>query len=125
MAQVPRIERKNDATLDDLPQSDLYRHSYKHMWVAYVINLVGFGVLGGHRFYLLYYRSACIQLGLFFAYILLSFVVPILSDAAMIGLVVWVLVDLFLIPGMTRARNATIAADIDAQIEEMRRSGGV
>jgi len=120
MARVPTVERKAEARLDSLPDNAVYRHAYKKMWIAYVLHLVGFGVFGVHRFYLLYYRSACAQLALAIVYVFSGLAVPLVSDAAGIVLVVWLIVDLFLIPGLTRARNATIAADIDTQVEAMR-----
>lgn len=121
MVRVPTVKRDENSKLDALPNGMAYHNAYKRMWIAYVLNLAGLGVFGAHRFYLRYHQTGLIQLSMFFGYILLEFISETASTIVMVALVLWVLADLFLIPRLTRERNAQIAADIDRQIEEMRR----
>lgn len=96
------------------------------------------GHLGIHRFYMKRYKSATLQLLLFVlaatAHMaarvsLQSLNNDILYYGMMVvffflfgGLTVWVLVDLFLLPGMVKCWNERVERDLMAQIIAMRRS---
>ncbi|ROT94762.1 TM2 domain-containing protein [Altererythrobacter sp. FM1] len=79
----------------------VYDANKKSAGVAYLLCIV-FGGLGAHRFYLGATGTAVAQLVLWF----LGWVTVFL---AWIPLGIWVLVDLFLIPGMVREKNMAIA----------------
>jgi len=74
----------------------------KSMLLAYVLWFF-LGSLGIHRFYLGATRSAIILLVL----TILSVVLSVVGVGPLLGLVVviWLIVDIFLIPGMVRAAN--------------------
>ncbi len=74
----------------------------KSMLLAYVLWFF-LGSLGIHRFYLGATRSAIIILIL----TILSVVLSVVGVGPLLGLVViiWLIVDIFLIPGMVRAAN--------------------
>ncbi len=74
----------------------------KSMLLAYVLWFF-LGSLGIHRFYLGATRSAIIILIL----TILSIVLSVVGVGPLLGLVVviWLIVDIFLIPGMVRAAN--------------------
>lgn len=100
-----------------LPQGPIYQRAYKAMWIAYVLALLGgAGCFGLHRFYLGYKRSALMMLALTLGGIFL----PMIGIGSVMltwwVVTLWVLVDLFLIPMMTRTRNAEIAAEIDRDL---------
>ncbi|MGI2035355.1 TM2 domain-containing protein [Rhizobium panacihumi] len=103
----------------ELPQGPIYKRAYKSMWIAYVLALLGgAGCFGLHRFYLGYNRSALVILVLTLGGILLP-MIGIRSVTLTWWVVsIWVLVDLFLIPAMTRTRNAEIAAEIDRDLKD-------
>ncbi|XUY27421.1 NINE protein [Agrobacterium sp. rho-8.1] len=80
----------------------------KIIWVAYVMAIMGGGgILGLHRFYLGYTRSAVLQLLLGICAFLLPAVLNLFDLTYFMGMIAagWVLVDLFLIPLMVRAAN--------------------
>ncbi|MBB3945092.1 TM2 domain-containing membrane protein YozV [Rhizobium skierniewicense] len=81
----------------------------KVMWVAYVMAIMGGGgMLGLHRFYLGYTRSAVLQLLFGICAFLLPAVLNLFDVAYFMAMIAagWVLVDLFLIPMMVRAANS-------------------
>jgi TM2 domain-containing membrane protein YozV len=81
----------------------------KITWVAYLLLLMGGGgLLGFHRFYLGYKRSAKLQLALGVTVFLLPFFASrnLLTEALFYAALVWYFVDIFLIPGMLRAANS-------------------
>jgi TM2 domain-containing membrane protein YozV len=78
----------------------IYDANKKSAGAAYVLCLL-LGGLGAHRFYLGYTGTAAIQLALG----ILGFIVFVTWPP----LWIWLLVDLFLIPGMVRAKNMEIA----------------
>lgn len=107
----PAVARKGAPPKPDGP---------KRVGRAYVL-LFLFGGLGLHRFYLRRTASACVMLGLCLAsYLVLGIFWPAPTSelAGLIGLavIVWEIIDLFLIPRMTRAVNQRIrAAKAEAQ----------
>lgn len=99
------------------PRGLIYRHASKSMLIAYVLALLGgAGCLGLHRFYLGYKRSALMMLALTLGAIVLPMVGIYSVTLTWWVVSLWVLVDLFLIPKMTRDRNAEIAAEIDREL---------
>lgn len=79
----------------------MYDANKKSTGAAYLL-CIFLGGIGAHRFYLGHTASAVGQLVLWF----LGWVTVFL---AWIPLGVWVIVDLFLIPGMVRDKNMTLA----------------
>lgn len=79
----------------------MYDANRKSAGVAYLLCLF-FGGFGAHRFYLGSKLGGAVQLGLWVAGWVTLFL-------AWIPLGIWVLVDLFLIPGMARDRNMELA----------------
>jgi hypothetical protein len=86
--------------------------------LAYVLWYFG-GAFAAHRFYLGATRSAAVMAGLFWGGLLLGFFmshqsslsvgglfVPPLWAAMILGWIVWAIVDIFLIPGLTKRANA-------------------
>jgi hypothetical protein len=119
---------RNDLSLEQLLvlQSEM-RHVEKSLALAYFM-LLG-GHLGVHRFYLKRYASGTIQLILFLVAVLCYFLTPlvyvgdedwtgpalillIIMLAAGLALIVWIIVDLFLIPRMVREWNAARETEI-------------
>ncbi|AWB47079.1 TM2 domain-containing protein [Paenibacillus sp. CAA11] len=109
------------------------RHAEKSQALAYLM-LVG-GHLGVHRFYLRRIGTAIAQLVLFFTvifsyiFMLISiglgaealffiFIVLLIGSAA--TLTIWVIVDLFLIPGMVKDWNTRVEQQIMEQIIRQR-----
>ncbi|SFS44957.1 NINE protein [Paenibacillus sp. BC26] len=127
---------KHDLTLSELLilNSEL-RGAEKSPAVAYLM-LLG-GHLGLHRFYLKRIGSGIAQLLLFIAAVLFYFVSAISSAVSStsaftilaiilcilsgVALFVWVIVDLFLLPGMIRSYNEGVKQEILAAIEHHRR----
>ncbi|RAP76970.1 NINE protein [Paenibacillus montanisoli] len=127
---------KKDLTLNELLilNSEL-RSAEKSAAVAYLM-LLG-GHLGLHRFYLKRIRSGVAQLLLFIAAVLFYFVFVFTSAIAEefaysflalipcilsgVALFIWVIVDLFLLPGMLRSYNESVKQEILAAIEHHRR----
>ncbi|MEF2070234.1 NINE protein [Consotaella aegiceratis] len=99
------------------PDRDPRAASYlKSIWIAYALHLLGGGgYLGLHRFYLGYHRSAKLQLGLSAATFVLAFAsVPTgLRSLLIVPAVTWYVLDLFLIPGLLRERNAAIRQSLE------------
>ncbi len=109
----------------------------KSLGLAYLM-LIG-GHLGVHRFYLKRTATAIVQLILFLI-AALGYIVMMVTTAGfdeanatpgvIVGLIlffgaaaplfVWVVVDLFLIPGMVRGMNAQIEGEIMQQLEWIR-----
>jgi len=114
------------------------KNAEKSAAVAYLM-LLG-GHLGLHRFYLKRKWSAVLQLLLFaaavFFYVMMAFgfasgvagtdtsvffiVAAVSFGLSAMALFVWIIVDLFLLPGMIRSFNAGIEREILAQIEHYR-----
>jgi TM2 domain-containing membrane protein YozV len=97
--------------------------SDRSMVVAYVLWWFG-AMLAAHRFYLGAYRSALAQLGLFWGGLAIASVMSKKSSIWIDGLAVpppgimmilacmiWVLLDVFLIPGLTRRYRASQQRD--------------
>ncbi|MDP9838149.1 TM2 domain-containing membrane protein YozV [Neorhizobium huautlense] len=99
------------------PRGLIYRRASKSMLIAYLLALLGgAGCLGLHRFYLGYKRTALTMLVLTLGAILLPMIGIYSVTLTWWVVTLWVLVDLFLIPKMTRDRNAEIAAEIDREL---------
>lgn len=79
----------------------IYDANKKSVGASYLLCLL-LGGLGAHRFYLGFTGTAIVQLILG----LLGFVLAFLT---WIPLWIWLLIDLFLIPGMVRQKNMEIA----------------
>ena len=77
--------------------------------IAYLLWFL-LGTLGGHRFYLKRQGSAAILLIITVVSVLLSYVVIGVFGFFFVGL--WLLLDLFLIPGMTRDYNNKLIASL-------------
>ncbi|MEL7199242.1 MAG: TM2 domain-containing protein [Pseudomonadota bacterium] len=73
--------------------------------LAYVLWFV-LGQLSVHRFYCGQADSAWFQLGLFIGSLICLFAVPALGVVGFIGWCIWIVADLFLIPGMMRRFKA-------------------
>jgi TM2 domain-containing membrane protein YozV len=125
---------KHDLTTEELLllQSEL-RHREKSLGLGYLM-LLG-GHLGLHRFYLGRRVSGAIQLALFLlcviSYVFFSIAVEFTDGAVLIAtgvlallsflpLTVWVIVDLFLLPGMVREWNDREERALLERIEQLR-----
>jgi TM2 domain-containing membrane protein YozV len=91
---------RTEAALVSARAQMIYDVNKKSVGASYVLCLL-LGGLGAHRFYLGYTGTAVVQLILG----LLGFVLVLTWPP----LWIWLLVDLFLIPGMVRTRNMEIA----------------
>ena len=91
---------REQAVLASARAQMIYDANKKSVGAAYVL-CICLGGLGAHRFYIGRTGTAAIQLVLG----LLGFVVFI----TWIPLWIWLLIDLFLIPGMVREKNMAIA----------------
>jgi TM2 domain-containing membrane protein YozV len=87
-----------------------YDANKKSVVVAYILWFF-FGSLGAHRFYLKRTGSAVAMLVIFVASIVLS--VTGIGFLGYIVLGLWVLVDAFLIPGMTRDYNNRLITSLE------------
>lgn len=108
--RVPDIPASKPPELQ--PEKPIPPSGRKSLLLAYVLHLMGGGgFLGFPRFYLGYYRTAQLQLGLGLTTLLLPLLIQ--SNDFQYYLIppvlVWYIADLFLLPGMTRAANARIA----------------
>ena len=79
----------------------IYDANKKSVGASYLLCIL-LGGLGAHRFYLGYTVTACVQL-------LIGLSGFMLSAITWPPLWIWLLVDLFLIPGMVRRKNLEIA----------------
>ena len=100
--------------LQPTPSSDTailmrYDANKKSVAVAYLL-LLFVGLFGAHRFYLGRTGSAIVMLVL----ALLSFVLTLVAVGmiGILGLYVWVFVDLFLVPGIVRDFNNRLIASL-------------
>ncbi|PYI56991.1 NINE protein [Paenibacillus flagellatus] len=124
------MHNKQDLTLTELMvlNSEL-KSAEKSTAIAYLM-LLG-GHLGLHRFYLKRPGTGALQLVLFLLSVVFYFVLSVgaalESDAIIIAstillilpalaLFIWVIVDLFLLPGMLREYNAGVEQDIVQEI---------
>lgn len=114
MKQLIISETNNPSSL---PQDPLYRGSYKSLWLAYILLLLASG-LGLHRFYLGYRRTAAMQLGLFALMMVLAFSGFGPGNYVFFLLLAWVVVDLVLLPWLTRWRNEAIATELTRSFKE-------
>ena len=81
----------------------------RSVWMAYLLWFI-LGQISAHRFYLGAYRSAIAQTGLFFSWVVLALAAPTRSHdtlgpvlaVLMIGWIIWVVGDVFLIRGLHR-----------------------
>lgn len=127
---------KRDLTTNELLilHSELKQHE-KSLAIAYLM-LLG-GHLGIHRFYLRKIGSAVAQLSLTVTLIVLyiafctivdmgadtlEVVLIILMVMCLAALIVWIIVDLFLIPRMVRSYNMLVEQDVMNQIIHFRSS---
>jgi len=115
--------------------SSAMREREKSLALGYLM-LIG-GHLGIHRFYLKRYGSAALQL-ILFAAAMASYIFMILSDVlapgeiSLLGLIpflafagaltVWVIIDLFLLPGMIRSWNEQAERETIEEIVSFRQS---
>ena len=87
----------------------MYDANRKSAGVAYLL-LIFLGGLGAHRFYLGKTGSALAQLAMsIFGWLTLAVFVGVLL---LIPLGIWLIVDLFLIPGIVRGQNTRLANDL-------------
>jgi len=91
---------RRDAQIGSVRAHMIYDANKKSVGASYVLCLL-LGGLGAHRFYLGHRATAAVQLVLGLLGFVVGFTWP--------PLWLWLLVDLFLIPGMVRARNLEIA----------------
>ena len=91
---------RTEAMLASARAQMIYDANKKSVGASYVLCLL-LGGLGAHRFYLGHTGSAVVQLILG----LLGFVVVVTWPI----LWIWIVVDLFLIPGMVREKNMELA----------------
>jgi hypothetical protein len=129
---------KHDLSVNELMVfNSEYKNAEKSAAVAYLM-LLG-GHLGLHRFYLNRKRSGTVQLLLFITAVFFYFMMGLASEVPgadtssvliltivlfglpALALFIWVIVDLFLMPGMIKSYNAVIERDILAQIEHYRK----
>ena len=89
---------------DKTTQLMLFESQKKSVGVAYLL-FIFLGGLGAHRFYLGYTGSGVLYLVLF----VLGFLT---MGIAFIGTVIWGLIDLFLIPSLTRKKNMALIANL-------------
>jgi hypothetical protein len=125
---------KQDLSVNELMvlNSEL-RDSEKSLGIAYLM-LIG-GHWGIHRFYLKRKKTAFGQLGLFLAaglFYILSAVASVLQNdsfvilcflltaLAAIALAIWIIVDLFLLPGMVKAWNSQVEKQLISRIAQYR-----
>ncbi len=94
---VPNNQKTAGHGIDVHPGDRMMVLAYVFWWFA--------GPLGAHRFYLRAYSTAWPMLGLFAVSMVTIFVVPAVSLLGIIALALWLIVDLFLIPGLTRQAN--------------------
>lgn len=96
-----------------LVNSELSRKG-KNMGLAYIL-LIFLGTLGIHRFYLGYKGTAIAQLVLTLTGWLTIWILIGILPLIVVG--VWVIVDLFLIPGMVERANAEVEKEIIASLQ--------
>ncbi len=96
--------------LDEAGRLMRFEANRKSILVAYLLWFF-LGGLGVHRFYLGRTTSALVLLGLTVAGVILSVVA--IGAVILIVPAIWMLVDLFLIPGMTRDKNNALIAEIE------------
>lgn len=87
-----------------------YDANKKSVVVAYILWFF-FGIVGAHRFYLKRTGSAVAMLAIFVVSIVLSVVGIGFLGYGVLGL--WVLIDAFLIPGMTRDYNNRLISSLN------------
>lgn len=98
--------------MGDINRSDsvrtqlLYDASKKSVVVAYLL-LIFLGAFGAHRFYLGHIGTGLAQLALNVIGWLLVIVVIGFIPLSVLGL--WLIVDLFLVPGMVQQQNVRLA----------------
>jgi hypothetical protein len=125
---------KHDLSVNELMvlNSEL-RDLEKSLGIAYLM-LIG-GHWGIHRFYLKRKKTAFGQLALFLAaglFYILSAVASVLQNdsfvllcflltaLAAIALAIWIIVDLFLLPGMVKAWNSQVEQQLISRIAQYR-----
>jgi len=96
--------------LDEAGRLMRFEANRKSILVAYLLWFF-LGYFGVHRFYLGRTTSALVLLGLTIAGAVLSVVA--IGAVILIVPAIWILVDLFLIPGMTRDKNNELIAEIE------------
>ncbi len=90
----------------DLQKHMAYESNRKSVGIAYLLWFLGF--FGMHRFYSGNIKTGVAQLVLF------------LTGVGVAVLIPWLIVDLFLIPGMVRERNLETMRMLDFDTEEQR-----
>jgi TM2 domain-containing membrane protein YozV len=119
---------KHELSLNELMVfSSELRRAEKSAAIAYLM-LLG-GHLGLHRFYLKRKGTAFVQLflfisALFFYFMLIfseTFMTLILFALPAIALFIWIVVDLFLLPGMIKEFNGIVERDILNHMEHYRK----
>jgi TM2 domain-containing membrane protein YozV len=85
----------------------------KSMLLAYVLWWFACSI-GAHRFYLGATGSALAMLGLFAGSFVIMFIMPPIGLMMLVGWLLWVIGDAFLIPGLVRAANRPDGAVIFA-----------
>lgn len=85
----------------DYPNSRPAVQQSRSLAVAYILWFI-LGQLSVHRFYLGATTSAIVQVSLFFGSLLVLFIFPPMGLIGFIGWVLWILADVFLMPGLHR-----------------------
>lgn len=86
----------------DYPNSRPVVQQSRSLAVAYILWFI-LGQLSVHRFYLGATTSAIVQVSLFFGSLLILFIFPPMGLIGFVGWVLWILADVFLMPGLHRA----------------------
>lgn len=73
----------------------------RNIWIAYLLWFV-IGQFSAHRFYIGATQSAVVQLALFIGSLIIMFIFPPMGLIGFVIWALWLLADLFLIPGLIR-----------------------
>lgn len=112
MADERTVAVQTQATLGADTRAALeYDAAKKSVLIAYILWFF-LSSLGAHRFYLGRTMSALAMIAVFGVSLILTFVV--IGAFGLFVLGAWVIVDAFLIPGMTRSYNQALIARIES-----------
>jgi TM2 domain-containing membrane protein YozV len=103
------LQDRNGRVSGDARAMMLFEANKKSLGVAYLLWFL-LGFFGGHRFYSGKVGTAVFQLILMLIGLLLTLIY--LGWLIILPLVVWVLIDAFLIPGWIRNHNALLAVQL-------------
>ena len=95
----------------------------KKSYVASYFFLVLFGALGLHRFYLERKGSACAMLGMLIGMIICAIVdnevANVIGPLLLVGLIAWLIADLFLVPVIVQRHNRKLLRQIEPLTESL------